>query len=383
MGRPESGIYRDKQGNWCVDKVYTGTLLRRRFGQDLEEAQNWLIRELDQRRQAKLFGVRRKWTFDEASAKYVLDHQDKVSLETDIYMLEALMPFIGKLALDRIHDGTLAPFVAHRIAKGRAHKTVNAGLALTRRILNLAARKWRDENGRTWLETPPMLTMLPLNGHQREPRPITWAEQRAILPLLPDHLGRMVLFDLNTGARDEVVCGLKWEWEVPISELGISVFSIPRESVKGRKRDRILVCNSVAQSIIESVRGQHSEFVFVYSPRVKEPRYDRIETMNNTAWQRARTEAEIPDLHIHDLRHTVGMRLREAGAREETIADILWHTRPGMTAHYSVAQVTELVEALNRITDERNRTNRSLAMIAREAFAERKSPKVPMQIKSG
>jgi len=96
-----------------------------------------------------------------------------------------------------------------------------------------------------------------------------------------------------------------------------------------------------------------------------------------------RAPAKIPDLHIHDLRHTVGMRLREAGAREETIADILWHTRPGMTAHYSVAQVAELVEALNRITDERHRTNRSLAMIAREAFEERKSPKLPMQIKSG
>jgi hypothetical protein len=77
--------------------------------------------------------------------------------------------------------------------------------------------------------------------------------------------------------------------------------------------------------------------------------------------------ADLGDLHVHDLRHTVGMRLREAGIREETIADILWHVRQGMTAHYSVAQVSELVEALNRITDEQNRTNRSLAMIAREA----------------
>ncbi len=91
----------------------------------------------------------------------------------------------------------------------------------------------------------------------------------------------------------------------------------------------------------------------------------------------------VPDLHIHDLRHTVGMRLREAEVREETIADILWHTRPGMTAHYSVAQVAELVEALNRITDERHRTNRSLAMIAREALQGRKSPKVPTQMKNG
>jgi hypothetical protein len=39
--------------------------------------------------------------------------------------------------------------------------------------------------------------------------------------------------------------------------------------------------------------------------------------------------------------------------------------------------------ALNRITDERHRTNRSLAMIAREALEAKKSPKLPMQIKSG
>ena len=270
MGRPQSGIYRDKEGYWWVDKVYAGIRLRRRFGQDLGEAQDWLIRELEQLRQAKLFGARRKWTFDEASAKYLLDHQDKVSLETDICLLRTLMPFIGKLTLDQIHDGTLAPYVAHRKGKGLAHKTVNLGIALTRRILNLATRKWRDENGRTWLESAPMLTMLPLIGHQREPRPITWEEQRRLLPLLPDHLARMALFDLNTGARDGVVCGLQWEWEIPIPELGVSVFNIPRESVKGRKRDRILVCNSVAQSIIESVRGQHPEHVFVYSPEGEE-----------------------------------------------------------------------------------------------------------------
>ena len=38
-----------------------------------------------------------------------------------------------------------------------------------------------------------------------------------------------------------------------------------------------------------------------------------------------------------------------------------------MTAHYSVAQVAELYEALNRIINESNRVNRSLVMIAREA----------------
>jgi integrase len=376
MGRPQSGIYRDKQGNWCVDKVYRGSRLRQCFGQNLKEAENWLIHQLEQVRQAHLFGIRAKRTFDEAAAKYLLDHQNKVSIASDIYHLERLMPFIGQLTLDQIHDGTLAAYVRERKARGLANKTINLGLTTVRRILNLAARSWRDENGKTWLETSPLLTLLPLIGHQREPRPITWGEQREIMPRLPDHLARMVLFDLNTGVRDEVVCGLKWEWEIPVPELGVSVFEIPRESVKGRKRNRILVCNQVAQSVVESVRGQHPEYVFAY-------RGGRIVTMNNTAWQRARREIGIPDLHIHDLRHTVGMRLREAEVREETIADILWHVRPGMTAHYSVAQVGELVEALNRIIDERSRTNRSLAMIAREARESKSPPKLPAQMKNG
>ena len=367
MGRKQSGIYRDKQGDWWVDKVYRGTRLRNRF-ESHEEAENWLIRQLEILRQAHLFGVRKKWTFNEAAAKYLLDHQEKVSLQTDIYMLESIMPHIGQLTLDQIHDATLAPYIKQRKADGRSHKTINLALALVRRILNLASRSWRDDSGKTWLEVPPMITLLPLIGHQREPRPITWAEQRRLLPLLPNHLARMILFDLNTGVRDEVVCSLKWEWEIPVPELGISVFEIPRVSVKGRKRNRMLVCNMVAQSIIESQRGEHPEYVFPY-------RGHRIETMNNSAWQRARKLAGLGDLHVHDLRHTVGMRLREAEIREETIADILWHVRQGMTAHYSVAQVSELVDALNRITDEANRTNRSLAMIAREA-REAKVPKI-------
>ena len=375
MGRAQTGIHQDKQGFWCVDRIYKGTRLRNRF-ESFEEAEGWLIFQLEQFRQIHLYGIRPKKSFDEAAAKYLLDHQEKVSIKQDIYLLERLVPFIGKLTLDQIHDGTLASYVKDRKAKGLAHKTINLGLGIVRRILNLAARSWRDEDGKTWLEIPPLITMQPLIGFQREPRPITWAEQRRIMPLLPDHLAKMVLFDLNTGARDEVVCGLKWEWEIAIPELGVSVFDIPRENVKGRKRGRVLVCNTLAQSVVESQRGKHPVYVFPYNGH-------RIETMNNNSWQRVRKLAGISDLHIHDLRHTVGMRLREAGTREETIADILWHTRQGMTAHYSVVQIDELLGALNRITDERSRVNRSLAMIRREQLGNESPPKVPTEKEKG
>jgi len=51
--------------------------------------------------------------------------------------------------------------------------------------------------------------------------------------------------------------------------------------------------------------------------------YQPIETMNNTASQRARAVAGLGDLHVHDLRHTVGMRLREVGIPDGTIQDFV------------------------------------------------------------
>ena len=65
---------------------------------------------------------------------------------------------------------------------------------------------------------------------QREPRPITWAEQRRLLPHLADDLAKMVSFDLNTGALDEVVCGLKWEWETHIPEPSFPLFFVFQRS---------------------------------------------------------------------------------------------------------------------------------------------------------
>lgn len=391
MGRQTSGIYPEKNGSWQVDKWYAGERLRQRGFHSFDEAEGWLIKQLDARRQVKLHGERAEKTFEQAAAHYLLTNQGKASIETEIYMLKSVMPKIGQLTLRQVHDGSLAPYTNERLQAGRSHKTVNLALGVVRRILNLAASTWRDENGHTWLDQAPTITLLPLVGHQREPRPITWAEQRKLLPLLPDHLARMALFVLNTGVRDDVACNLRWEWEIEVPELGVSVFEVPKQHVKGGRRSRVVVCNSVAQDIIETVRGQHPEFVFVYRrERVKnldKPAtmpYRAIETMNNTAWQNGRAKASLGDLHVHDLRHTVGMRLREAGVAEGTIADLLWHSTKTMTQHYSVAQVVELHGALEKIKDDSGRWNRSLAMLKAEQkgaavgeFGKLTPPKVP------
>ena len=48
-----------------------------------------------------------------------------------------------------------------------------------------------------------------------------------------------------------------------------------------------------------------------------------IQVMNETARQTARKKASLPDPHVHDLRHSTGMGLREAGLRENKISHIV------------------------------------------------------------
>jgi integrase len=162
-----------------------------------------------------------------------------------------------------------------------------------RTILTRAARSYRDDQGRPCLETmPPLITILPESP--RTPYPITWEEQDRLFSRLPARLAQMVLFAVNTGLRESNVCRLEWMWEVPVPEIGRSVFVIPPEAFKTR-RAHVVILNDVAWSIIEARRGKHPIYVFTH-------RSKRVGTINGTAWQRVRREHGLKALSIHDLR---------------------------------------------------------------------------------
>ena len=106
---------------------------------------------------------------------------------------------------------------------------------------------------------PPLITMLVENRVCRTP--ITWNEQDRLFSKLPVHLARMVLFAVNTGLRESNVCRLQWAGEVPIPEIGRSVFVIPPKAFKAR-RAHVVILNDVASSIIEEQRRKYPIWVF-------------------------------------------------------------------------------------------------------------------------
>jgi integrase len=77
--------------------------------------------------------------------------------------------------------------------------------------------------------------------------------------------------------------------------------------------------------------------------------------MNNSAWQRARQQAGLQQVRVHDLKHTFGRRLA-AGAPLETRKVLLGHKSGDITTHYSAPEIAELLEAANRVAETRVRT---------------------------
>ena len=181
MGQNTRGIYPEENGLWQVDKCKRGTRFRQRGFESFDEAERWLITQLSGQREVVVHGQRATYTFNQASAHYISLNGNKVSLENEIHLLKGVMPYIGTLLLHQVHDGSLASFRTARLENGYAHKTINLALGVVRQILNLAAKSWRDENGKTWLKQAPKITLLPLTGFQREPYPISWGEQRRLL----------------------------------------------------------------------------------------------------------------------------------------------------------------------------------------------------------
>ena len=133
---------------------------------------------------------------------------------------------------------------------------------MVRHVLAWRPSEWLDENNLTWLATPPKIKLLKVTD-AAEPNSLSWDEQARLFLKLPKHLARMALFKVNTGCRDGEVCGLKWACEGPVPELDTSVFLIPGAKVKNGD-ERLVVLNRVATSVIDRVRGEHDEYVFVY-----------------------------------------------------------------------------------------------------------------------
>ncbi|HHS2948908.1 site-specific integrase [Legionella pneumophila serogroup 1] len=346
MGRKRTPGLQKRGSVWCIDKKVFGRRLCESTGTDnLEEAEKYLARRLEEIRLATVYGVRPKRTFKEAATKFLMENQHKRSISDDAGRLREVVKYIGDMPIEAIHIGSLQSFIEGRRKDKVSTRTINHGLMIVRRILNLAASEWMDEFGLTWLTSAPKIKLLP-EPDLRKPYPLSWDEQHKLFQQLPEHLKNMALFAVNTGCRDREICELRWDWEIQIPELPhIIVFIVPGELVKNGE-ERLIVCNETVREVIEGERGKHPTHVFSFKGRP-------LSRMLSTGWRQAREKAKLPEVRVHDLKHTFGRRLRAAGVSFEDRQDLLGHRSGRITTHYSSAELQSLYQAANKVCENR------------------------------
>src|SRR5579862_1800164 len=131
-------------------------------------------------------------TVREAATKYLTAHVRRRGISRDATSLKNLDPYVGGLMLDEIHDGSFDAFREARAGAGICIGTVDRDIGVAARVLEEAARKWRDEKTNlTWLaETTSVKTWW--SGRESNPRP-SHCERDALPTELPPQTRRAIL----------------------------------------------------------------------------------------------------------------------------------------------------------------------------------------------
>ncbi len=366
MAKPQLAGLREKNGIWHIEKRvkdYKKGWLRESTGIPISkrrEAERYLLNRLAEIQIEILRQNKGVYTFTQAAFRYLKEISHKASASTIALHLDQIIPFIGELTLENVHDSTLSNFIKHERGRGQSPKSINNALGVISAILHRSAERWRNDQGKPWLQyAPPKITRLSLIGEQKLAYTLSWDEQDRLLKELPSHTADATLFDLNTSLRESEIVRLRWEWEFQVN--GYSVFILPGTATKNSE-ERIVVCNSIAQSILEKRRGIHATHVFTYKG-------NPVTGLNTKAWSKAWKRAELPTngrflKGIHNIRHTCGRRLRAAGVKLETRKVILGHKNGDITTHYSQVEIQELKDALELLTN-RKKASPALKLVGK------------------
>jgi integrase len=344
-------VWRPKPGGGFYKSIYFKKMYRGHFLRDScktsdpEEAKRKLrkwMTEIDHREDS---GERPKRTFKEGVDKYFDDLKESPNALRPSTMLlygrqaDLLEPGIGNKYLP-IWKDDLKSFIEKR-RKTVGCKSINLSIELVRIINRKACYYWKDDKTNlSWIAHCPIVSFE--KGPKGKPYPLSWSEQEVFFDLLSGIKRKASIVCVNTGLREYPLVNLSWAWEKYNSVLNETVFEIPSEFMKNGK-PMVLILNRLARREVESLRGRHPELVF-----------GLMDHVTDKAWYRAWNEAGLPTSEdikkgVHNLRHTFGKRLRDAGVDSETRSDLLHHMPKGVTRHYSEPELKRLKAALETI----------------------------------
>lgn len=143
-----------------------------------------------------------------------------------------------------------------------------------------------------------------------------------------------------TGARLREVMHLRWNQV----DMEAGTITLREHKTAGKVGTKVLPLNDQALEVLKGLsKVKLSGFVF--------PGADTRKPMASIQrfWERVRVEAKIPDVHLHDLRHTFGAAAVGEGLSLRVAGALLGHTQAQTTQRYAHASLEVEREATKKV----------------------------------
>ena len=253
-------------------------------------------------------------------------------IRVDGLLRTQLLPRFGELPLDAISRRVVRSWFddySHTAPAG-----ANRALDVLRQVFNFGIASG-------------VVTANPTRGLRRNPRPrptrfLSRDEIRRLHAALTAHRGRgsgsqqaeIIRLLLLTGCRRGEIVRLRW------SEVGGEGLHL----TDSKTGPRTVLLNAPARAVLARQPRGASPWVF---PSRADPARHRPDELS--LWRKVRREARLPDVRLHDLRHTFASHAVLRGAPLPVVSRLLGHSRPRMTLRYAHVSDRETEAAAERI----------------------------------
>lgn len=214
--------------------------------------------------------------------------------------------------------------------------TINKDLSTLRGMLTWARKK------KQWIKADPMDDITNLDVPDGRTRYLYEDEIPRLWSVSSRWLWRMIWFACLTGLRQGEQLSLRWS-QIQDGQIRLKGKTNTGEGTKGKKPRYIPLIPDLI-TILEEVRGDHPEFVFV-TPHLRR----KISKSNFSAnyWKPAREAAGLKDFRWHDLRHTFCSWVVRRGGELPKLQKLAGHSNYRTTQIYTHLEPEHLVDTIN------------------------------------
>jgi len=259
-------------------------------------------------------------------------------LSTQSAMKYHILPRFGPMCLNQITQEHLMDFHSEMCAKGYATATANRAIAMLGAMYSFA--KKRNVPG---AEVSPVKDFRYKEENNHRERFLTQSEAKTLKDCVErsenTQLKYIVSLLLLLGCRKRELLGATWDqfdlerrtWRIPITKTG---------------RSRRVPLSAAALDVLKEVPRYPGCAYVVPNPQTLKP-YTSV----YCAWDRARRQAGMPELRMHDLRHSHASFMVNAGRSIYEVAKVLGHTQIKTTQRYSHLSQETLLAAVDAAAD--------------------------------